>query len=135
MALIQWDNSLSVSVAEIDKQHQQLVSRINELNDAMKLGKGKDALGKILNALIDYTATHFKTEEKYFDLYKYPDTALHKKEHVAFVQKVSDFKDGFDKGKLSITIELMNFLSDWLKNHIKGTDKKYSAFFSSKGLK
>jgi hemerythrin len=135
MALIQWNEGLSVDVAEIDKQHQTLVSMINELSDAMKQGKGKDALAKILNGLISYTATHFKTEEKYFDLHKYPGTVIHKKEHAAFVQKVSDFKDGFEKGKLSVTIEVMNFLSDWLKNHIKGTDKKYSVFFNEKGLK
>jgi hemerythrin len=135
MALIQWNDSLSVDVAEIDRQHQKLVLMINELSEAMKQGKGKDVLGKILNSLIGYTATHFQTEEKYFDLYRYPETAIHKKEHVAFVQNISDFKDGFEKGKLSVTIELMNFLSDWLIHHIKGTDKKYSTFFNAKGLK
>jgi len=29
----------------------------------------------------------------------------------------------------------MNFLSDWLKTHIVGSDKKYGPFFNSKGLK
>ena len=108
---------------------------INELNDAMKQGKGKDILGKIVNGLISYTATHFKTEENYFERFGYPDANQHKKEHIAFVQKVSDFKNGFEKGKLSLSIEVMNFLSDWLQNHIKGTDKKYSQFFNGKGLK
>ena len=135
MALIKWNENLSVGVAEFDKQHQKLVSVINELNDAMKQGKGKDVLGKILNSLISYTATHFKTEEKYFALYRYPETASHKKEHVAFVQKISDFKDDFEKGKLSLTIELMNFLGDWLKKHIKGTDQKYTKYLNEKGLK
>lgn len=135
MALIQWNDSLSVDVASIDKQHQKLVSMINELSDAMKQRKGKDVLGKILNSLISYTETHFKAEEKYFDMYNYPETADHKKEHLAFVQKVMEFKTGFETGKLSVTIELMSFLSDWLKNHIKGTDKKYSKFFNEHGLK
>ena len=135
MALIKWDDSFSVKVAEIDRQHQKLISMINELNDAMKQGKGKDILGKIVNGLISYTATHFKTEENYFERFGYPDADQHKKEHIAFVQKVSDFKNGFEKGKLSLSIEVMNFLSDWLQNHIKGTDKKYSQFFNGKGLK
>jgi hemerythrin len=135
MALINWDDSLSVNVAEIDQQHKRLIGMINELNDAMRMGKGKDVLGKIINSLFTYTATHFKTEEKYFAQFGYPDTENHKKEHTAFVQKVSDFKDGFEKKKLSLTIEVMDFLSDWLKNHIKGTDKKYSQIFNEKGLK
>ena len=135
MALVQWSNSLSVNVVEIDKQHHKLVDMINELNDAMRSGKGKDALAKIVNGLIAYTGTHFKTEERYFDQFGYPDASSHKKEHVDFVAKVSEFKDGFAKGKIRLSIEVMNFLSDWLQNHIKGVDKKYGPFFNEKGLK
>jgi len=36
---------------------------------------------------------------------------------------------------LSLTIDVMNFLSDRLKKHIMGTDKKYAPFFQEKGLK
>lgn len=135
MALIQWDGSFSVKVAEIDQQHQKLVSMINDLNDAMKQGKGKDVLGKIVNGLVSYALTHFSTEETYFDRFGYPETDSHKKEHVAFVKKVSEFKNGFEKRKLSLSIEVMTFLSDWLKNHVKRTDMKYSQFFNEKGLK
>ena len=135
MALINWSDSLSVNVKEIDLQHRKLIDMINELNEAMRIGKGKDSLGKILNGLISYTATHFRQEERYFDKYGYPDTVNHKKEHVAFVKKVTEFKDGFEKNNLAVTMEVMKFLSDWLGNHIKGTDKKYSNFFNEKGLK
>ena len=135
MALITWDDTLSVNVAEIDQQHRELIAMINELNSAMKMGKGKDALGGIVNRLISYATTHFQTEENYFAQFGYPDTEDHKKEHVAFVQKVSSFKEGFEKRELSLTIDVMSFLSDWLKNHIMGTDKKYTRFFNEMGLK
>ncbi|MBI5556001.1 MAG: hemerythrin family protein [Deltaproteobacteria bacterium] len=135
MAMLNWDDSYKVNVTEIDQQHQKLVAMINDLNDAMCQGKAKDVLEKILSGLINYTATHFKTEEKYFDKFAYPETAIHKKEHVDFVQKVSEFKDGFDKGKVGLSISVMKFLSDWLKNHIKGTDKKYGPFLHEKGLR
>jgi len=135
MALIQWNDSLSVKVAEIDQQHKRLIAMINELHDAMKQGKGKDVLGKIINGLSSYAVMHFSTEEKYFDRFGYPETESHKKKHVAFVKKVLEFKDGFEKGELNLTLNVMNFLSDWLKNHIMGTDKKYSQFFNEKGLK
>jgi hemerythrin len=101
----------------------------------MKLGKGNAVLGKIISGLIDYTVSHFRTEEKYFDRYGYPETDRHKKEHSDFVDKVSEFKNGFDQGKLSVSVEVMRFLSQWLQNHIKGTDKKYGPFLNEKGLK
>ena len=135
MALLQWDGSFSVKVAEMDQQHQRLVSMINELDDAMKQGKGKDVLSKIVNGMISYTVTHFKTEEDHFDRLGYPEADSHKNEHAAFVKKVSEFKEGFAKGKIGLSIEVMGFLSDWLKSHIKGTDMKYSQFFNEHGLK
>jgi hemerythrin len=135
MAIIQWTNDLSVNVAELDKQHQKLVDMINDLNEAMRQGKGKDVMGKTLNDLIDYAATHFKTEEKYFEQYAYPATITHKKEHTDFARKVGEFKQGFDSGRVGISVEVMSFLGDWLRGHIKGVDKKYGPFFNEKGLK
>jgi hemerythrin len=135
MALIEWSGNYSVSVNEIDLQHQKLIGMINELNDAMARGKGKDVLGNIISGLINYTASHFAMEEKYFDKYKYPAAPSHKKEHADFVQKVTQFQDGFNKGSLSLTLEVMSFLKDWLVKHIQGTDKKYGPFFNEKGLK
>ncbi len=135
MAIIEWNDSLSVNVALVDKQHQKLIGMINELNDAMRQGKGKETLGKTLNELVSYTGTHFKLEEKYFDQFGYPEADSHKKRHSEFVAKVSEFKSGFEKGKLGLSIEVMDFLSDWLRTHIKGVDKKYGPFFNEKGLK
>lgn len=73
---------------------------INDLHDAMRQGKGRNVLGRIVSGLMDYTRIHFKTEEGYFDRFGYPDSRTHKKEHSNFVKRVSEFKEGFDKGKL-----------------------------------
>jgi hemerythrin len=135
MALIQWTNALSVDVAEVDKQHQKLIQMINDLNEAMQSGKGKEAVGKIIGGLIDYTQTHFKYEENIFDKYSYPDTPAHKAKHVEFVNKISEFNNGLKQGQLSLSIKIMDYLSDWLKNHIMKIDKQYTPFFHSKGLK
>ncbi len=134
MNLIKWNDSFSVNVEEIDKQHQTLVAMINELHDAMGQGKGGAILSKIVDDLIGYTATHFKTEEKYFIQFGYVDTDSHVKEHAAFVKTVTEFKAGVDSGKIFLTSEVMNFLSDWLQNHIKRTDRKYSECFNQNGL-
>jgi hemerythrin len=134
MPLIDWSAELSVNVAEIDKQHQKLIGMINALNGAMRPGKGKDVLGGIIDELIEYTKAHFSMEERYFDEFMYPGAHAHKREHLEFVKKVSEFRSNFQQGKLGLSIEVMDFLSDWLKKHIMGTDKKYGPFFNEKGL-
>ncbi len=135
MSYFDWNDSFSVNVVEFDQQHKKLVEMINDLGEAMKQGKGKDVLGKIINGLITYTETHFASEEKYFDQLNYPETATHKKEHKELAKKVADFEQGFEEGRIHLSMEIMVFLKDWLVEHIQGTDKKYSSFFNEKGLK
>ncbi len=135
MAILNWNDSLSVNVAEIDQQHQQLVKMANKLNNAMRERKAKDVLGEIIDGLIKYAVVHFATEEKYFHQFNYPETAVHEKEHSDFAKTVTEFKQGFDENRLMLSIDIMDFLQDWLITHIKGSDKRYSSFFNEKGLK
>ena len=134
MALMEWNDSLSVKVTEIDKQHQNLLNLINNLNDAMKEGKSKEVLKDIIEGLLEYSANHFTAEEKYFDQFHYPKGTAHKKEHTKFVTDIMEFKKGFDDGKLTLSLDVMNFLKDWLSNHIKGSDKQYTQCFNENGL-
>jgi hemerythrin len=135
MAVINWDDSLSVGVEEIDRQHKKLIGMVNDLDDAMRKGKGKDVLGTIIEKMNTYTVTHFRTEEDYFNRLGYPESVSHKKEHVHFVNRSSEIKNEFASGKLALSIQVMEFLGKWWKDHILGTDKKYSRFFAEKGLK
>ena len=92
MSRIKWDDSMSVNISEIDQQHKQLITIINDLHEAMSEGRGKKILRVILRQLTDYTEIHFETEEIYFDKYKFPDAKNHNAEHAEFIQKISEFR-------------------------------------------
>jgi hemerythrin len=55
MPLMTWTEKLSVGVGVLDEDHKKLVGMLNELYDAMQAGHGRDSLGRILNALVQYT--------------------------------------------------------------------------------
>ena len=134
MSLITWTDDLSVKVAQIDTQHKKLVDLINSLHLAMKQRKADEALGGVIESLVNYAIEHFRTEEKYFDEFDYLEGEQHKKEHMDFVYKVAAFKNDFDRGKMMLPLEIMEFLKDWFINHVKKTDMAYSDFFVKKGL-
>ncbi len=48
--------------------------------------------------------------------------------------KVLALQQQFDQGKATITLDVMEFLQQWLDKHILGTDKKYAPFLNSKGV-
>lgn len=98
----------------------------------MKQQKGAAESGKILDELAKYTATHLKFEEDLFDSHGYGKTEEHKRIHRELVEKVLVFKKDFDSGQAGLSMELMYFLTDWLKNHIMKTDKEYAPFLKDK---
>ncbi len=131
MALMNWSDRLSVGVASIDLEHQQLVKMLNSLADAMQAGKGADALGPILDGLIRYTDGHFKHEEREMDRTHYPGTAAHKKEHADLVKKVLEVQQRYRAGvSATLTFEVLTFLKEWLIKHIQGSDKALGTFLS-----
>ncbi|HKK00822.1 MAG TPA: bacteriohemerythrin [Desulfuromonadales bacterium] len=129
-----WDDSLSVKVTEIDRQHQKLVALVNKLFNAMKSGQGDDVLGTILDELVNYTQSHFATEERLMKKFGYQDFDAHKQEHTDLVEQVAELQKKFHNRKASLSSDVFNFLKGWLVNHIKGTDKRYSGFFNDNGV-
>jgi len=131
----QWSDDYNVNIREIDSQHRRLFELVNELHDAMSQGQGSKLLGDILNNLLHYTKMHFSTEERYMSTYKYPGFMAHKAEHDELTKTVVDFVESYRNGKALISIQLMNFLINWLKNHILATDKKSGSFLISQDVK
>ena len=133
MAIMMWNNQFATGIASIDKQHQQLVGYVNDLYDAMTQNKGDAVTRKVLNDLVGYTVTHFAHEEQYFRKTGYPETAAHIAEHDALKKQVGDFSKKYSAGQATVNAELMNFLKNWLSNHILKSDKKYAGHLKSHG--
>lgn len=133
--LMVWSKEYEVGVPEIDEQHQRLFKMINDLNEAMALGRGKDVLDRILNGLVDYTVRHFKTEEMYMEKANYPELDSHREVHMRLTDKVHEMVDRYKTGEVGLGIDLLNFLQDWLKKHILGTDKKYAPYLAGLDLR
>jgi hemerythrin len=135
MALITWSDRMSVGVERIDKQHRGLMDLINNLHAEMLAGRGYEALGEVLAELVNYTKTHFATEEMLFHTHRYPKLAEHKKEHDDLAKKAAELQAAVSSGKVVLTLPTMNFLKDWLTNHILKSDMAYRPFFVEKGIK
>jgi len=134
MSLITWSEDLSVNIPSIDAQHKKLVELVNRLHDATIAHEGDQSKKKILDELIDYTKTHFANEEKLMSTHQYPAFSTHKKEHDRLTRQVMFIYRNFTAGQPVLTVTFMNFLKDWIADHIKGSDKKYGPYLANKGV-
>ena len=135
MALITWNNSLSVNIKSIDNEHKEFIAMLNEFYDNIVLESNKKNISEILKKMKDYSIYHFSNEEEELKRYGYPGFEAHKKEHGNFIEKVNEMEKRFIDGKLILSLELITFLKDWLQNHIMVSDKRYSEFLILKGVK
>jgi len=135
MPLMTWNEKLSVGVKVLDDDHKKLVGMLNQLYDAIQSGHGKDSLSKTLDGLVDYTKTHFAREESFFAQTQYGASTAHKKEHDDLTKQVLEVQQKFKAGATGcLSLEVMNFLKNWLVNHIQGSDQKYGPHLNSKGI-
>ncbi|WP_421902457.1 bacteriohemerythrin [Maridesulfovibrio sp.] len=133
MSMLMWSDSLSVSIAEIDEQHKGLVEMVNRVHDL--LVSGESARPQVLEVIEDmrrYSVEHFGTEERYMDQYEYPEAPAHKLKHQEFIDKVTEIESGCAAGTCVLTMDILNYLSEWLVTHINDTDKKMGEFLRAK---
>lgn len=135
MAFLSWNESLSVKIVSIDDQHKKLIELINKFYEQVSHRSNDENISILIKGMKEYTQMHFNTEEQYMKKFNYPDYLNHKKEHDFFISKVADVEEKFNKGKVILSYEITSFLKEWIKNHIQGSDKKYTDFFVKNGVK
>ena len=133
MALLSWNDSYSVGVKTIDQQHSTLFSMLNELHGAMMKGRAQAVTGPILQKLVKYTEEHFAYEERAMEVAKYPGYAAHRAHHNDLAGRVKEFMSRYERGDANVNIELLGFISNWLKKHIQHEDKEYGPWLRQHG--
>jgi hemerythrin len=134
---IEWKEEYSVGVKLIDDQHKVFVGILNELYESSASDKVKESLTHIMDELVSYAGYHFATEEKYFDEFHYEGKEEHVGLHKNLAAKVYQFKKRMEGGENNQEIiwELVDFLEDWLVDHLNTADKKYTKCFNEHGLR
>jgi hemerythrin len=131
-----WADKMSVGVKQLDDDHKKLVELLNDLHDGIEAGHGTERLGRVLDGLVRYSASHFAREEEFFAQTKFPGAAEHIQEHRALTKLVEDVQARYKKGKFeALSLETMDFLKDWLRNHVQGSDAKYKEHFNASGIR
>ena len=135
MALMTWDNTYSVGIKSLDDQHAGLFDSLNELHAAMLKGQAKSVIGPLLEDLLAYTRSHFSAEELMLARARYPDLAAHRLKHQNLTSQVAEYAERYKRGEAAISVHLIQFLRDWLAEHILREDRAYSGWLAQASLR
>ncbi len=124
MSYLKWSDDLNTGIHVIDGQHRQIVDYINQLHDANETGD-REQVGEVIDALIDYTMSHFSFEEELMEEAGYPFSRPHKRVHEVFAKRVGEYQLRFQAGE-DVSADLHAMLRRWLVGHIKNDDAAYA---------
>ena len=130
-----WDERFSVGVGTLDEQHTVLFGILNDLYDAMKKGQAHAAnRPPAAQAGQLYTPAFLFPKRRRWRPPAFPGLAAHRVLHRDLIQQVEKLDARFERNDIMLSVDLFNFLRDWLTNHIQKTDKEYGPWLIEHGV-
>jgi hemerythrin len=111
----------------IDKEHSKLFEIANKAYELLTnqfIPDKYDYIVDVINELKDYTKYHFNHEEEYMNSIGYKRILSQKVAHDDFIEKINEVSsENIDENQRESLLELLDFLNNWLVEHIYKKDK------------
>jgi len=135
MELIPLEDRLRLGIAEIDSQHEKLISLVNGLHEALVGGAERTLRDSFLSQLSEAAREHCAYEEELMSRHGYPGYQAHKLEHDRLLRNLADLIERYQNGELVLSIAVAMELKCWATIHIEKSDLPLGKFLiDQKGL-
>ncbi len=119
-----WLDEYKIGHDTVDAQHQYLFELANRIIDP---NNDQQTTHLNVEALYEYTHSHFRDEELLMEQYNYPDYELHKKAHKRLIAELNAVSGGILTDETP-RADVVKFMSDWLLIHILDEDMSFGNF-------
>lgn len=130
MAMYEMKPEYYTGIRFVDEEHKRLFEIANTVYDLLIdefIPDKYDYIMEVINELKNYAKYHFEHEEEYMSTIKYRKLLSHKVEHDGFIEKVNEYDaDIVDENQRDSLLELLEFLTNWLVDHILKQDKLFA---------
>lgn len=127
MTFMVWNSDLETGIDIIDRQHRGLVDLLNQAAPLLAISSKESLtdISPLLDRLLEYAATHFRTEEELMARLGMDDraSARHHASHAGFAHQIGDIVRAFSGADGVTGDRLLSFLASWLVLHILGEDQ------------
>ncbi len=128
----QFESRFLVGNAQIDQEHERLFEIASRVYDSLAVRNEAGAVNTAIAELLDYTETHFASEEGLMVAAGYPHLEAHRALHRHLLAQVRDMEMRAEFGEQYVPAELNHLITNWLVDHILTNDKKIGEFLSGR---
>lgn len=126
---LQWNNEWNSGNDEIDMEHKELLSLLNDLINASILEMNFDKSIEKLDILIDKIVKHFEKEEVILSNMRYKDYDKHSKIHKNLIGKLFQLKQCYQNRELNSAAFFSFIADDVIIGHLVSEDMRFFALF------
>jgi len=129
-----WSKDLELGLESMDKQHQQLVACVAELQIVSSAGSFQD-VAQSMTRLYEVTVKHFDWEEQLMLTSGYSGYASHKEDHDHLEQQLAEVQREITEKRIVPSQTLGLFLERWTTLHVKFSDKPLAEFLKKRNIR
>ena len=132
---LQWEETLTTGIDEIDAQHKSIIEQLTRLTDAVADDHAKEQLSGISAFLVDHAQHHFAAEERYMREYAYPKIEEQRREHAEFTRDIMELSRRFKTEGASRELALVTTgkLVRWVITHVRNHDRELGEYIREHG--
>jgi diguanylate cyclase (GGDEF)-like protein/hemerythrin-like metal-binding protein/PAS domain S-box-containing protein len=124
-----WNAAHEIGIHEIDEQHAELASLLNDLVDVLRNGDDHTA---IFHRIVRYAEFHFATEERMMAANDYAGSAQHRDAHRRLLDDIRNL--GLEGDEVSVSL-IVRYLQEWLLRHVDGADRELAKTLLARGVR
>jgi hemerythrin len=128
MRIFRWTKAIAIFVPELDEEHRTIFRIAGELQQAILGSAAQSQVEEILRRLTALSEEHFAHEERLMRSFHYPIFEWHRLQHETVRKRLKHFVPLIESGDADAPTLLIEFLHQWLTNHLGLADRMMGAF-------
>lgn len=127
MALIEWQEHFELGIPEIDHEHREMITLINELYAHLGNADDSERVLDFLGEVYAKISAHFALEERDMRNLGYDEYEDHKADHEKLLDELRDIMDAYEDNETFDDGALSNALTNWFTDHFSTRDARLHA--------
>ena len=131
--MFEWTKTNEIHAPELDQEHQAIFSLAAGMHSAVIEGAATRLVCALFDELLARTSSHLQHEERLMRATRCPSYSWHKRQHDTLRRRIHRFEDRIRLGDIDAAMELLGFLSIWLRDHTSLTDRMMASHLRNHG--